>query len=583
MAISLSGKAQEKFNLGARLDSIIKGTAWHGTLEVNLDFTSLKRVNNYDSIAYYFDEHKSHLVEGRLGTKNWGQPESLFDKGIFNIRTVIRSLPTAERTTKGLTNSIKQVFATASFDEKFGALAYIGGALEMHYGVGEPKYDDLVTRMVAYRNGEDKEPIKGGDCRRYSFLTAKIAAEGMNLPASVIGVRNHSIAQVINQDLIALLDYGSIITYLDTELLRNKDDVDAVLARWTERLTVSDLTMDPIKNIVSYENRYNNFAGFWKKLRNEDNTLRQRSFLMNDRNLELFPQISAKGLISGDIRRGNIGLQGYWLRENNRYSRFLDGVIGANLAAYFPISHTGNSGLSNIFFTDLGLYRTAMYLGYSYWKTTDYSSEKKATIFNFKGSFEDYLKYDFSSNWTLGLITKVGFDQELTRQGEGNPQWWRGIQVASDKNYLLDGYILTSPFISFVVSQSASQTYLTIGTEITDYLSMPNLGQISCLPWFQIGFKKVNFDTSLRGEFQPGSKRFDAISSLRIGSSLLKLKVFYENFTPEFKKYTLFQDVLGAEAEIAKGLGRYQVFFDVSGKQENTGKGEIDLNLGFRF
>lgn len=569
LAINLPGKSQT--------------AAWHGGLEFNLNFSSPKRGNSYDSITYNYDRDMNIWVRNRLRTKNWGQSRSIFDQGMFKIRNVINFLPTAERTEKGLVSSIKTNFIPQiplppiSFDEKLGALAYLGGALEMHYGAGEPSFNDLVARMVAYQTGEDKTPIIGGDCRRYSFLVAKIAAEGMNLPAAVIGVRNHNMTQVIDNDRIVLLDYGSVIAHLDGELLKNKDDADAALARWTERLPVTDLTMDPLKNIVSYENRYNNFAGLFKKLRNEDNTLRQRSFLMDNQNLELFPQISEKGLVSGNIQWGSIGLQGYWLRENNRYNRFLDVIGGANLATSLTFKNIGGSKWSNFLFTDLGLYRQAMYLGFSD-SGIDTQIEQRASTFNLKASVEDYLKYEITSHLTLGLITRFGSDQELARSG-GNPRYGYTLGGNADENRALDGYILTSPFVTLVTGQ----TYLTIGTEITDYLSMPNLGQISYLPWFQVGLKKANFDTSLRGEFQPGSKRFDAISSLKFGSSFLKLKVFYENFTPEFKKYTLFQDVFGAEAEIAKGLGKYQIFFVASGKQENTGKTEIDLNLGFRF
>lgn len=565
LAISLPGKTQT--------------AVWRGSFEVNLNFAPTVRAK-YDSVSFSFDNYYNSWVRGRIGTKNWGPLSSQFDRGMFKIYNIIHSLPAAERTTAGLVKSVKNNFAAASFDEQLGALAYLGGVLELHYGIGEPKYDDLVARMVAYQTGEDKTPVIGGDCRRYSFLTAIVAAQGMNLPAAVIGVRNHNMAQIINQDQIALLDYGSIITRLDGKVLKNKDDVDAALARWTERLPVTDLTMDPLKNIVSYENRYNNFAGLFKKLRNEDNTFRQRSFLL-DQDLELFPQISAKGLVSGNIQRGNLGLQGYWLRESNRYDRFLEGIGGANLATVLTFKNIGGSKFSNLLFTDLGLYHQALYLGFNNY-LVNYHKEQRASTLNLKASVEDYLKYDLNANLALGLITRFGSDQELTRSG-GNPRYGYTRGGNSDENRQMDGFILTSPFINLAFAQSETKTYLTLGTEITDYLAMPNLGQISFLPWFQAGLKKANFDASLRGEFQPGSKRFDAISFLKIGSGYLKLKVFYENFTPEFKKQTLFQDVLGAEAEIAKSFGRYQIFFVASGKQEDTGKTEVDLNLGFRF
>lgn len=551
----------------------------NNTIDVNLALEKLssipippgRRIDR--KLEYYFSEIQF--------IQDYEISDNLFKRGALKMGRIVSSVPTSERTLAGLEDRIKQNFISASFEEKLGALVYLDDAFYYHYRISkaEDSYielDYLVKNMIAYQSGEEGVPEMGGLCRHFAFLTAKIAEESFDLKSLAINGRDHIMAQVLGSDKnFAVIDRGSVITNLNGYPLSNKDDIDIVVKRLMGKSSLVDVSIDPAKNTVIYENRYNNFAGFWKKLQNRDNSERMREFLMDNHDFKLFNHMNERGVARSSIQRENIGLQAYWVWDDNEYRRFLESAEGLNLAVYLPEKYSlSNSRLDHTLFSNLGFYRIVMDLG-----PVDCQPEKYSSTFDFQLNIEDYLKYSLNRYLSTGLVMKlIQYNRELSRSGDD-----------VDRRLKRENYTFFSPFVGFTIPQSNGRVcYFSVGSEITDYWALPNSWHLNAIPWFQLGFTKqkqgLAFDASLRGEFQWASRRFDWVSHLKKDSHQLELRVFFEHYTQDFKGHNLFKDGAGIEIGIAQYFkkGR-QVFAAVSGKADNCGTKSTLINLGVKF
>ncbi|MFA5109409.1 MAG: hypothetical protein WC458_02615 [Patescibacteria group bacterium] len=547
-----------------------KNISWRAALETNLDLVN----ENQGAPKVYSEssQEKSATIENSSDAK---EVLNIY-KERAKMMDLLNSLPPAQRNVEGFIGRVKESFPTSSFEAKIQALSMIDGMLYCHYSdkkkTEQVNQDDIIKHMAAYLNEEEDKPFLMGDCRAFSSLTAKIAEEGLGLSAAVVTGRRHDIVQVVGPDKnLTLITSGLIFNQIDGRPLKNKDDVDIAIMHMMGGWSSKDITIHDDE--VVYYNRYNNFAGFWNKLQNVDNTDRNRKFLMDNENLSLFAQLDdEKGVTRGEISKGNIGLQAYWVRGNNNYNRFIEGIQGANIAAYFSADSTNDSRLKNSFFANLGFYHSVLNFSSVNERRED---QKRTDIAHVQGSFEDYLKYSLNTNLTVGMISKlIQFDQEL----------WR----SEGEKLLPEGGFSLSPFISFEIPKETGKTYLCAGTEVTDHLALPNALQFSQIPWFQAGFKYskrgIDFDASLKGEFQKASQRFDWVSYLKKESNTFQLRAFYEHYTQEFKKYMPIQDGKGIEAGIARDLKKgHQAFIMISFKSDNTGQTNLVLNLGLKF
>jgi len=482
------------------------------------------------------------------------------------------------KTLAALEEGVKKRFASASFEEKIGALNQLSKALYMHWdgknsGSVVPM-DDIVKNLIDGQGQLEKDEKLVGDCRHYSFLTSEIAKKSLDLNSSVISGNNHVMAQVLDNNRNAhLIDDGTIISDIDGKPLRNKDDIDIAMMRYKENMSISDITISPEKNQAVYENRYNNFSGFWRKLQNRNNSEREKEFLM-DGNLELFASLNERGVTTASIEKGSIGAQAYWVRDNNEYSRFLKEVQGVNLAAYLPVGYSPKGNWEHSLFANLGFYKTVMDVGFE----GAVAGNTKVKTVDAQLDIEDYLKHNFNTYLSAGLISKLA---------QYNCEISRNIKDTTSSNPQEIAFSL-SPFVSLEIPQDHGKIYLAAGSEVTDYMALPNQWKLSTVPWFRTGFKyqkqEIDFNASLKGEFQNASQRFDLESFLKKGDNLVKIRAFYEHYTKEFKENNLFSDASGIEAGIGRDLKNgYQVFLMLSAKSENTGAKNILINLGLKF
>jgi hypothetical protein len=393
----------------------------------------------------------------------------------------------------------------------------------------------------------------------------------------VVTTARHDLVQIKNTDGITLIDRFFLANSLSGKPIVTKDDVDAALIRHYKEPTMTDLTIEAGGNKVLYENRHNNFAGLMNKLANRDNlSLRVPEFIAGKDKLDLFPRLSEAGVVRGAIEKGNVGAQAYWLRNNNQYNEFIQDMKGLNIAAYIPADFSlGKAKANNIFFANLGFYRSALDLAAN--------QGEQATTMDMNVSLENYFRCSLNTSLTVGLIAKLAdMNLELSRRGE---------ELSKVQRFEYQGSI--SPFLSFEIPSSKGQggdsrTYLCSGLDLTPHLSLPNLKNVTAAPWFQAGFEynkqEIDLGLQLRGELQSASTRFNFESFLKSGSSQLELRTFLELYNKEFQKLTPFQNVAGIEAGIRQDLKSGQNLFLMLSAQSDGGEiKQILLNLGIKF
>lgn len=502
-----------------------------------------------------------------------------FARGLAFMDENLVSLKQEDLSAQSLINQIKEQSQNLSYETKIGALSFFTQALYQHYNNGtdvntdKSDLDKMVANAAKYLSGEMDKPDESGVCRHYAALVSDLAVQGFGLEASVVSAARHELVQIKNDNGITLLDKGVITNSLLGQPILTKDDVDAAIIRYTKEPTITDLTIEAGGNKVLYENRYNNFAGLMNKLTNRDNlSLRAPEFIAGNDKLDLFPRVNEGGLTKGVIEKGNIGVQAYWLRNNNEYNDFLEGIKGINLAAYVPADFSvGQAKFKNIFFSNIGFYRSVLDLADNSGATTK--------TWDANMSLENYLKCSLNTSLTAGLISKLAdFNLELAREGQ---------QITGSKSFEYHGSL--SPFINLEISdKDEGKAYLCTGAELTDYLALPNLKKISMIPWFQAGLEydkqEIDFGVRARGEFQPASTRFNLDTFLQKDANRLELRAFLEMYNQEFKKLTPFQNLAGVELGVKRDLDNgYGMFLMLSVKSEGGATNQVLLNLGLNF
>lgn len=564
----LSGNEPDKS--GLRRDSVAETNLWRFSLETNLG-----------------------LIHSETIDMDYPKGNSCIRKNVVReeyseMNGFIRLFPKNGFSADDFINLTEMNFYRSSFSEKLGVLAYLSKGLYDLFDYGGtaklrgPEADDLISRFVTYKASGDKNLRPTGNCRDYAFLTARIAEEGLGLKASVVSGQAHVMTQITgpNETLI-LIDGGLIFHEINGRALRSKDDVDIAIMRYLRKPEMTDVTIDPEKNAVVYENRYNNFSGFWKRLQNRDNSDRIRGFLAGTGNPGLFSHINDKDVIYGSVERGNLGLQAYWAR-NRKYRLFLEDVEGLNLAAYVPIRRfPASPGWDHKLFVNLGFYQSLMNMGEENGFNPDpkivyFKMGRYAYTLDIQVGIEDYLKYSAGRRLRIGMISKlIQYNMEVARDGGG---------VNRDP----EGYASLSPFAGFEIPRNRGRNYFYAGGEITDYLALPNLLKLNVIPWFQIGIDRkkeiIGFDISVRGEFQRASQRFDCVSFVGTDLYGLEVRAFFENYSREFRQDNLFRNTAGAEIRISRHLKRKrQISLGISGESDNGGHKDVSLNAGLRF
>jgi len=537
------------------------------------DETSLM-LSNYFSKAEIFEELKNS--------------QNNFNKGLVLMDETLGSLKNEKLSISGLTEEIKNNSKDLPYEAKLGALSFFNQALYKNYNNESDRtnsvtdLDKMVANAALYLRGDMGKPAELGVCRDYAALVSELAQKGLGLNASVITAPRHDLVQIKNEKGITLIDQSLITSSVDGHSILTKDDVDAALIKNYQEPTISDLTIEAGGDKVLYENRHNNFAGLMNKLTNRDNlSLRAPEFLAGSDKLDLFPRLSEAGVSRGILEKGNIGVEAYWLRNNNEYKDFLESMKGLNIAGYVPAEFSLNKlKFKNIFFANVGFYHSVLNLA------AEKGGQTKTLDMNM--SLENYFRCSINTSLTAGLIAKLAdFNLELSRSGE---------KISKTKSFEYHGSL--SPFISFEVPggvnkgedgrEKTSRTYLCSGLEVTDYLALPDLKKLSTIPWFQAGFeynkKEIDLGLKLRGEFQPASSRFDFDSFLKKGSNQLELRTYLELYNQKFQELTPYQNVAGIEAGIRHDLKNGQnLFLMLSAKSEGGNVKQILLNLGFKF
>lgn len=516
-----------------------------------------------------------------------------FNSGLVFMSEFLSSVKEEEISAAGLAKEIQSSSRDLSYEAKLGALSFYTQALygNSNFGnetagelkAGQNELDNIAANAIKYLRGDVNVSKELGVCRHLAALVSDLAAKGLGLDASEVTTDRHVVTQIKGPNgEFTLLDAANFVNNLQGRPLLTKDDVDAALIKSFREPTITDLTIEAGGNKVLYENRHNNFAGLMNNLTNRDNlSLRVPEFIAGSDKLDLFPRLSEGGTMRGAIEKGNIGLQAYWLRNNNEYSSFLSDIKGLNLAGYIPADFSlGKKKFENIFFANLGFYHSVLELA------ADRGGETKTL--DATTSIENYLNCSLNTSLTAGIIAKLAdFNLELNRTG--NPL---------TKSGKLEYHGSLSPFISFEVpggvkkgedgQEKNSRTYLCSGLEVTDYLSLPDARKLSTIPWFQAGFeynkKEIDLGLKLRGEFQPASSRFDFDSFLKKGNNQLELRTFLELYNQKFQELTPYQNVAGIEAGIRHDLKNGQnLFLMLSAKSEGGNVKQVLLNLGFKF
>lgn len=526
-------------------------------------------LSNYFSEAEIFEKLKNS--------------ENNFNKGLVLMSETLGSIKNEKLSINGLVEEIKNNSKDLSYEAKLGALSFFNQALYKNYNNESDRtnsvtdLDKMVANAALYLRGDMEKPAELGVCRDYAALVSELAQKGLGLEATIVTAPRHDLVQIKNNNGITLIDKSLITSSINGHSILTKDDVDAALIKNYQEATITDLTIEAGGDKVLYENRHNNFAGLMNKLTNRDNlSLRAPEFLAGADKLDLFPRLSEAGASRGILENGNIGVEAYWLRNNNEYKDFLESMKGLNIAGYVPAEFSLNKlKFKNIFFANLGFYHSVLNLA------SDNGGQSKTLDMNM--SLENYFRCSLNTSLTAGLIAKLAdFNLELARTGE---------QISKTKSFEYQGSI--SPFVSFEIPGAnsegkTSKTYLCSGVDLSPHLALPNLKNITAIPWFQAGFefnkKEIDFGLRLRGEFQNASSRFDLESFLKKGNNQLELRSFLELYNQKFKSLTAFKDLAGIEAGIKHDLENGQsLFLMLSAKSDGGQVKQILLNLGYKF
>lgn len=503
---------------------------------------------------------------------------SEFELGMATLGASLASLREEEAGAEAFCNSLRVDFSDANLVQKLGGLAYLNWLLykgpEAYGNNRRNGTDDLIKDRFLYSAGALSSPEVKGVCRHYAMTTAQVAANGLNLNSTVIGGYRHVLVQVACPDgSLVIIDKGSVFSNIDGQIIRNKDDADVAVNRITKKPDSKDIFGDPASSSVVYENRYNNFSGFWRKLQNWDNRERLENFIVGS-NMSLFTSQNDRGIAKVSATDGVFGVQAYISGDDNRYSRFLKNVYGFN-SVFCLSSESNNPRWHNVLFLNLGAYCSGLDLSRSISNNNLPSRITRETnIIDVQSSLENYISRGLARNLSLGLVIKGYFNREMFRsEGEINKEF--------------SGRPSVSPFLRWDKNFGDKLIFVSLGSEITDYLAVPDLYRLNFIPWFLSGWKyqadDMRLGLSLRGEFQPVSQRFDFISDLQKGKNGLRMKLYGEHFNAWMKEHCLFSDILGSEIVFSHVLWGKKLSTAIAVERDNCRNNNVNLNFGVEF
>jgi hypothetical protein len=521
--------------------------------------------------------HQSEKEESNLPkqTAYLSQDNIPFILAKLRMRSLIASMTDLEK--DNLWNNfifeVKETFKDEELLYNLGAITYFNTAAYQHH---DPKDNNakedidlnkLISEMAGYQNWEYEDPNYYGVCRDFAFATAKLAEEAFNLPALGVAGHEHVITQFLTPEGIILID-GGLHSHINSYRLKTKDDVDVISMRVVGIPQIRDLTIDAEKNSVVYDNKYNNFSGFWSKLQNRDNRDRIKNFLFS-KNTPLFSHINEKGVNRLTLEKERLGIQLYGVNKNNEYNRFLVNNYGANIA-FVPWKNVKpENAFHHETFLNLGIY--------SLKSISDNKVSGPNHSWNTQITAENYLKYSFKNNSTVGLLSRFSrVSQKINSLKFKHP---------FDNSYI---NFYSSPFIGWEKESGADKRFLFAGLEGTMYFALPKANKVSGVPWISVGSKHETKKESLayyvRAEMQKASTRADVVINYRTKKRYLDIRSFYENYNKGFKEKSLFVDTYGIDVTFGQTfLKNKEVFLSSSFKSTNSKKQKLIFSIGFKF
>jgi hypothetical protein len=507
-------------------------------------------------------------------TVYFGQDDDPFVSGGLRMRSLIASMADLEK--DNLWNSfvfeVKESLKNEELLYNLGAITYFNTAAYKHHDPEDNNAtEDLdLNRLIsemAHHRWPYKNPSYYGVCRDFAFATAKLAEEAFNFPALGVAGHEHVITQLLTSEGIVLIDHG-FHGDVNNYRIKNKDDVDVISMGVVGIPQIQDLTIDAERNAVVYDNKYNNFAGFWSRLQNRDNSDRTRNFLLSEE-ASLFSYINEKGVSRISLEKENFGLQLYGVSKNNEYNRFLVNNYGANIA-FVPWKNlkSGKAFHHETFF-NLGIY--------SLKSTSDNKVSGINHSWNTQITAENYLKYSFRNNLTAGLSSRFSrLNQKISSFKFKRP---------FDNSYI---NFYSSPFLGWEKESGINKKFLLAGLEGTMYFALPKANKVSGVPWISVGSRCETEKESLmyyvKTEIQKASTRADVVVNYKTKKRRLDIRSFYENYNKNFKEKSLFVNAYGIDVTFGQTfLKNKEVFLSSSFKSTNSKKQKLIFSIGFKF
>jgi hypothetical protein len=527
----------------------------------NLDFfnekyleSNLKKVRR-DDVTQYFNG--SGLIEKSILSSNFKDKNSAWSDFITKLQEEFKDEPLMS---------------------KLGAITTFNKVVYNHYDENERGSTEdvdlnrVILQIKNFLGDLDTKPEQYGVCRQFSFAATKMIEDGFNMPSYVITAYMHTLNQIlIPGGKIVLLDRRNLIADLDGLSIRNKDDVDIAVLKMNKMPHMQDLIIDVGKNNVIYNNRYNNFSGFWSKLQNRDNSDRARNFFFNE-NLSLFSYLNEKSVYRLSLQKARFGIQLYGVNKNNEYNRFLDYNYGTNIAFIPWKSKSLNGRLYHRMFLNFGAY-------YSKYKVFSKHSLPFHYSANVQINIEDYFKYLFRNNLSIGMISNlIQFNQEIELP-----------EFNLDEDF--DGSFYFSPFIGWEKENyinNDSKKFILAGLQSTMPFYLPKTTKITTIPWILVGSKSTSkigsFSYQAKLELQKASSRLNLFSSYETKKRYMQIRAFYEDYSHELETRSLFIDAYGFDLRFGQKFKKdRKLIISSAYKFNNSGKQSLNFSLGLTF
>ncbi len=555
-----------------------KEKKWTITVEGNIASALLQEPKTKSSsldfsMPTYRGAEADNIVQYINGTK-------LMKETILSINFNGKNYAWTDFTTK-----LQKQFTGEALMSKLGAIISFNEIAYNHYDEherGSSKDVDL-NRMILqindFQRGIYEKPQQYGVCRQFSFATSKMIEEAFDMPSYVITSYMHTLNQILLPNgQIVLLDEGGFISHLNDNAIKNKDDVDIAVMKKRGVPQMRDLIIDVGENNVIYDNRYNNFSGFWSRLQNRDNSDRARNFLFNE-NLSLFSYLNEKSVYRLSLQKESLGIQLYGVNKNNKYNRFLDYNYGTNIA-FIPLkSESLNRRLYHRMFINFGAYYSKYKIFSNDLLPFHFFTSIESNKANLQINIEDYFKYLFRNNLSVGMISSlIQFNQE--------------IKLPEFKLYdEFDGSFYFSPFIGWEKENHAndnSRNFVLAGLRSTMPFYLPKTTKVTVIPWILVGSKSTSkigtFSYQAKLELQKASSRLNLFNNYETKKRYVEIRAFYEDYSHELETRSLFIDTYGLDLTFGQKFKKdRKIFISSAFKSNNSGKQSLNFSLGLTF